>query len=84
MKTPIAIAVALNAAILFANASSAQVPSSEKCFGVAKAGRNDCQTKHSSCAGTAKKDAQADAWLYVGKGTCEKIVGGSLAEPTKG
>lgn len=84
MRTSIAIAVALSAATLFANSAPAQVPASEKCFGVAKAGRNDCQTKHSSCAGTAKKDAQTDAWLSVPKGVCEKIVGGSLAGPDKG
>ena len=84
MKTPLAIAVALNAAVLFATAAPAQVPQTEKCFGVAKAGKNDCQTKHSSCAGTSKKDGQSDAWLYVGKGSCEKIVGGSLTDPNKG
>ena len=80
MKTAFAVACALNAAALFAAAlpASAQSPMTEKCFGVAKAGKNDCQTKHSSCAATAKKDAQADAWLSVPKGTCEKIVGGSL------
>ena len=49
------------------------------CYGVAKAGKNDCQTASSSCAGTSKKDGQTDAWLSVPKGTCEKIVGGSLA-----
>ncbi|MFC3674610.1 BufA1 family periplasmic bufferin-type metallophore [Ferrovibrio xuzhouensis] len=50
----------------------------EKCFGVAKAGKNDCQTATSSCAGTSKKDGQTDAWLAVPTGTCVKIVGGSL------
>ena len=50
----------------------------EKCFGVAKAGKNDCQTDHSSCAGTAKKDNQSDAWIAVPKGTCQKIVGGTV------
>jgi uncharacterized membrane protein len=78
MKTPIAVAVALSAGLLFANAVPAQVPQTEKCFGIAKAGKNDCQTKHSSCAATSRKDGQADAWLSVAKGTCEKIVGGSL------
>jgi uncharacterized membrane protein len=48
----------------------------EKCYGVAKAGKNDCQTANSSCAGTSKKDNQADAWLYLPAGTCAKIVGG--------
>lgn len=50
----------------------------EKCYGVAKAGKNDCQTSSSSCAGTSKTDAQKDAWVAVPKGTCDKIVGGSL------
>jgi len=50
----------------------------EKCYGIAKAGKNDCQTANSSCAGTSKKDAQADAWISVPKGACEKIIGGKL------
>ncbi len=48
----------------------------EKCYGVVKAGKNDCQTNTSSCAGTSKKDSQNDAWISVPKGICEKIVGG--------
>ena len=48
-------------------------------YGISKAGKNDCQTATSSCAGTSKKDGQTDAWLSVPKGSCEKIVGGSLA-----
>ncbi len=83
MKTPIAVAVALSAGLLFANAVPAQVPQTEKCFGIAKAGKNDCQTKHSSCAATSHKDAQTDAWLSVPKGTCQKIVGGSLVDSNK-
>ena len=50
----------------------------EKCYGVAKAGKNDCQTANSSCAGTSKRDGQADAWLYVPAGSCNRIVGGQL------
>ena len=50
----------------------------EKCYGVVKAGKNDCQTATGSCAGTAKKDGQKDAFVYLPKGACEKIVGGSL------
>lgn len=49
----------------------------EKCYGVAKAAKNDCQTNSSACAGTSKHDNQADAWIYVPQGTCDKIVGGS-------
>ncbi len=50
----------------------------EKCYGVAKAGKNDCQTANSSCAGTSKRDSQKDAWLFVPAGTCERLVGGNL------
>jgi uncharacterized membrane protein len=54
----------------------------EKCYGVVKAGKNDCQTASSSCAGTSKRDNQGDAWLYVPAGSCAKMVGGST-EPKK-
>jgi uncharacterized membrane protein len=50
----------------------------EKCYGIAKKAKNDCQTAASSCAGTSKRDAQADAWIYVPTGTCDRIVGASL------
>lgn len=51
----------------------------EKCYGVAKAGKNDCAAgPGTSCAGTSTKDGQGNAWMYVMKGNCEKIVGGSL------
>ena len=49
----------------------------EKCYGVVKAGKNDCQTANSSCAGTTKRDNQGDAWIYVPSGSCEKLVGAS-------
>ncbi|PWR25370.1 hypothetical protein DKG74_03770 [Zavarzinia aquatilis] len=55
----------------------------EKCYGVAKAGQNDCQTATASCAGTSSVDGQKDAWILVPAGTCAKLNGGSLT-PTKG
>lgn len=76
-----AVAAALSlAAIGMAQAGPAEKPSFkfEKCAGVAKAGMNDCQTAGSSCAGTSKKDNQADAWIYVPAGTCSKITGGMV------
>lgn len=54
----------------------------EKCYGIVKAGKNDCQTASSSCAGTSKRDGQLDAWIYTPAGTCERIVGGSLRPKT--
>lgn len=50
----------------------------EQCYGIVKAGLNDCQTSTQSCAGSSKTDRQGDAFLFVPKGTCNKIVGGSL------
>lgn len=76
-NTRIAIATALAAALVLPLAAQAQ-GNTEKCYGVVKAGKNDCQTATSSCAGTSKKDAQPDAWISVPKGACEKIVGGKL------
>lgn len=43
----------------------------EKCYGIAKAGENDCKAgAGTSCAGTSKTDYQGDAWKMVKKGTC--------------
>jgi len=47
----------------------------ERCYGIAKAGKNDCATSNSACVGSAKQDNQKDAWIYVPKGTCAKIAG---------
>lgn len=55
----------------------AEEKKAEKCYGIVKAGKNDCQTNAHACAGQASKDGQGDSWIYVPKGTCEKIVGGS-------
>ncbi len=49
----------------------------EKCFGIAKAGKNDCGSSAQSCASSSKTDGDKNAWLMVPKGTCDKIVGGS-------
>jgi len=40
----------------------------EKCYGIAKAGNNDCQTANSSCAGTSRRDNQGDGMdLHAGR-----------------
>ncbi len=52
----------------------------EKCFGVAKAGENDCAAgEGTSCAGTSVVDYQGNAWKYTDAGECEPM-GGSLTE----
>lgn len=49
----------------------------QECYGIAKAGQNDCQTATHSCAGTSTKDADKASWIYIPAGTCAKIAGGS-------
>jgi uncharacterized membrane protein len=50
----------------------------EKCYGIVKAGKNDCQTSTHACAGQVSMDNDPESWIYLPKGACEKIVGGSL------
>ena len=51
----------------------------EKCAGIVKAGKNDCGTSKSACAGSVRVDRDPEAWVYVPKGTCERIAGGMVA-----
>ena len=48
----------------------------ERCFGVVRAGRNDCGTVKHACAGRAPRDAASNEWVLLPAGTCSKIVGG--------
>ncbi len=66
-----------------ADKSSATEKAAEKCYGIVKAGSNDCATSHQSCAGSATQNNQPDAFIFLPKGTCEKIVGGSLVSHTE-
>jgi uncharacterized membrane protein len=67
-----------------ANAATAAAADTEKCYGVAKAGQNDCGAADGShsCSGQAKTDNAPGEWKYVPKGTCEKA-GGKTTPPTK-
>jgi uncharacterized membrane protein len=86
--TPASIAaVAAAVTALITQSASAQVHPEkptykyEKCYGIAKAGMNDCFFASNSCAGTVASDNVPGAWIYVPKGTCQKIVGGKLEAP---
>ncbi|MCB1465369.1 MAG: DUF2282 domain-containing protein [Nitratireductor sp.] len=74
----ILLAAAVAGVALANTAAPAAAADSEKCYGVAVAGKNDCATATSSCAGTSKVDAQKDAFIAVPAGLCEKLAGGSL------
>lgn len=62
-----------------ATEAAAQDKPKEKCYGIAKAGQNDCGTAKHSCAGKAVKDNDPTEWKYVAAGTCEKAGGKSTA-----
>jgi uncharacterized membrane protein len=55
----------------------------EKCYGISKAGKNDCFFAGSSCAGTTAQDNLPGAWIYVPKGTCQRITGVRSEPPAK-
>lgn len=54
-----------------------------KCYGVAAGGKNDCGTKTTACAGTVSVSREADAWIAIPKGVCQKVKGGVVVEPKK-
>jgi uncharacterized membrane protein len=70
----VSFATAANAA----DAAAGAAPATEKCFGVAKAGKNDCASNGHSCAGQSKTDANGKEWIKLPAGTCERIAGASL------
>jgi uncharacterized membrane protein len=83
MKNALLLASAVAAAVSLPLMPAAQAAENEKCFGIAAAGQNDCQTASNSCAGQVADAGRGDAWIYVPAGTCQKINGGSL-EPKQG
>ena len=78
LHTAIAGVIALG----IAPAANAQDKDKEKCYGIAKAGQNDCGTAAHTCAGKSRKDNAPDEWKYVPRGTCEKA--GGKTQPPKG
>lgn len=58
-------------------------PGMEKCMGIVKAGMNDCGTSKHACAGQSSADGDAEEWVYVPEGTCEKLVGGKVKAAKK-
>lgn len=60
-------------------AAPAQADAQEKCYGVVRAGKNDCAAadgKH-DCAGAGTQDAAPGEWVNVPAGLCDRLVGGS-------
>ncbi|MDP1977002.1 DUF2282 domain-containing protein [Undibacterium sp.] len=82
MSNKAIVAVALAGLLGSSMAMAAEPAKTEKCFGIAKAGQNDCATKSGShsCAGQSKKDNDPAEWKKVPAGSCEKM-GGKLDSP---
>lgn len=78
-KSLMIAAAALALGVASTSATDAVATEKEKCYGVVKAGKNDCGNKSGthSCAGQAKKDGSSDEWVYVPEGLCDKLVGGT-------
>ena len=77
-----AAATSLMSLALLSMPAQAQDAGKEKCFGIAKAGQNDCAS-HSgvhSCAGQSKVDNDKAEWKYVAKGSCKTLGGLSMDE----
>lgn len=83
MNHKLVISAALTAALAATTVSTSAVAADkEKCYGVAKAGQNDCAnlTGTHSCAGQSTEDNHPSEWKLVDKGTCESLGGFSKAE----
>jgi uncharacterized membrane protein len=76
--TAITSLLTLGAAALATPSFAADKPDMEKCYGVAKAGKNDCAGPAHACAGQSKIDSGAKEFITLPKGTCERLAGGSL------
>ena len=82
MKT-IAVASAM-AAALAAQTAPAAAQAKEKCYGVSRAGQNDCAAgPGTTCAGSSRVDYQGNAWTLVDAGTCTQISLPAMANGTE-
>ncbi len=79
VSSALASALALG---LVTQAKAADEKVKEKCYGIAKAGQNDCANLSGShsCAGQTKADMAPEDWKYVAKGTCKDMKGMTEAE----
>lgn len=80
--TAISALLAVGATAFAAPSFAADKTDQEKCYGVAKAGKNDCASGTHACAGQSKANADGHEFVSVPKGTCERLNGGSLTPKT--
>jgi uncharacterized membrane protein len=77
--------LAVSSALAIAGAAASSVAAAadgdmEQCAGIIKAGKNDCATSANACHGHVEKDATPEAWIYLPKGTCERLAGARLVK----
>ena len=69
----LALAAGIATSVAATPVAAQKRPAMEKCYGIAKAGKNDCAAgPGTSCAGSSTRDYQGDAWKLVAKGSCVK------------
>ncbi len=80
----ISSALASALALGLVSQAAAQPKPKEKCYGIARAGQNDCANLAGThtCAGQAKVDKDTGEWKYVAAGTCKQL-GGLSADEAK-
>ncbi len=76
-KTAILAAAVGSLFVIAGPVFAADDANTEKCYGVAKAGKNDCAGGAHACAGQSTKDSSGKEFLKLPKGTCARLVGGS-------
>ncbi|MFI4982153.1 MAG: DUF2282 domain-containing protein [Nevskiales bacterium] len=76
--TAIGSLLAIGAAAFATPVFAADSPDQEKCYGIAKAGKNDCAGQAHACSGQSKVSADGRDFVKLPKGTCERLSGGNL------
>ena len=79
LKLAVSSVLAMSATAVTTGVVAAE-PEKEQCAGIIKAGKNDCATSTNACHGHVTTDANPEAWVYLPKGTCERLVGGRIVK----
>lgn len=79
VRLAITSVLALSGSAIVSTASAAD-ENKEQCAGIIKAGKNDCATSKNQCHGHVEADATPEAWIYLPKGTCERLSGARVVK----
>lgn len=77
MAVAVGSILSVGAGLALAQGKDSPAGAKEKCYGVVKAAKNECAGNGHACAGQATKDGDPGEWIYVPKGTCERLVNGA-------